>query len=101
MLTMNVPRLILDLLLAFIGAVGAGLLFTLLITRFVDSLSVERIRTGAAFLAALVVLFLWFQTQPAMGASLRRLRWVLVVEFILFAVSGILLAIVSFVQLWD
>jgi hypothetical protein len=88
----------LALLLALIGTAGFALLITLVSDRFVSTQTSERITVGVLSAGCAIVLFTWFSTRTSLSGSLKAFRLLMVVEFFVFAIEGIL---VSFGRLQD
>ena len=96
----RLPRSSVNFLSAVVSSVGIALLVNLLTRGFIENIAVERITAAASFVLAAVVLLLWYRTQPSVHAVFRAARLVLIAQFFVFGVVGVVYALSNLVALF-
>jgi len=97
----RLPRSSVNFLSAVVSSVGVALLVNLLTRGLIENITVERITTAASFVIATAVLLLWYRSQPSVHAVFRAVRLILIAQFFVFGVVGIVLSISNLVDLFS
>ena len=98
---MRARRATLDIVLALIGAIGVALLVTLLVGAFVENAIVQKASASASYLASAIALWLWLRSNHCVSHVLGDFRGLMIAEFVVFGVVGIVVSLSNLVHLFS